>query len=137
MNGVNLVADKPDLLDRAILLRMERISKEKRKTEDKVWRDFNEVKGEILGGIFDILTKAAAIKPHIQLDELPRMADFMVWGCAISEALGVGMDAFKAAYIANIQSQNKEALEASPIGDVLMKFVEDGFKIKTGNVLDV
>jgi len=137
LNGINLVADKPDLLDRAILLRMDRISKEKRKTEDKVWRDFNEVKGEIMGGIFDTLAKATVLKPNIHLDELPRMADFMEWGCAISEALGSGVEMFKGAYLANIQSQNKEAIDASPIGDVIMKFVEDGFLVKKEGVLDV
>jgi hypothetical protein len=137
LNGVNLVADKPDLLDRAILLRMERISKEKRKTEDKLWKDFNEVIGEILGGIFDTLAKAATIKPNIHLDELPRMADFMEWGCAISEALGYGLETFMAAYLGNIQSQNKEAIDASPIGDIILKFVEDGFKINHPGTLDV
>jgi len=66
------------------------------------------------------LAKAAAIKPTIHLDELPRMADFMEWGCAISEALGIGMEVFKAAYLGNIRSQNKEAIDASPIGDVII-----------------
>lgn len=137
LNGVNLVADKPDLLDRAILLRMDRITKEKRKTEDKVWKDFNKIKGDILGGIFDILARAAALKPNIHLDELPRMADFMEWGCAISEALGTGMEAFKGAYLANIRSQNTEAIDASPVGDALMKFVDDGFTIVNEGFLDV
>lgn len=137
LNGVNLVADKPDLLDRAILLQMERIPREKRKTENKVWKEFNEVKGDILGGIFNTLSQAATIKPNIRLEELPRMADFMEWACAISEALGAGMKAAKDAYLGNIQSQNKEAIDASPIGDVLMKFVEDGFVTKKDNVLDV
>lgn len=137
LNGINLVADKPDLLDRAILLRMDRISKEKRKTEDKLWRDFYEVKGEVLGGIFNTLAKAASIKPNIILDELPRMADFAVWGCAISEALGTGSEAFMEAYLENIQSQNKEAIDASPIGDVILKFVEDGFIAKKEGILDV
>ncbi len=136
LNGINLVADKPDLLDRAILLRMERIPKEKRKTEDKVWKEFNDIKGDILGGVFDTLVKAMAIKHTIHLDELPRMADFMEWGCAISWSLGFG-DMFKEAYFANIQSQNKEAIEASPVGEILVRFAEDGFKVKSENTLDI
>ncbi|NJD03823.1 MAG: hypothetical protein FIA99_14765 [Ruminiclostridium sp.] len=151
LNGVNLVADKPDLLDRAILLRMERISKDNRKTEYKIWKEFNEEKGEILGGIFDTLAKATLIKPTIHLEELPRMADFMEWGCAISEALGpetktleigtktlkTGIEAFKESYLGNIQSQNKEAIDASPVGNVIIKLVEDGFKIKRADTLNV
>ncbi len=125
LNGVNIVASKADLLDRSILLKLDRIPKDRRKTEDLLWKSFDEVKGEILAGIFTVLARAIAIKPTIHLEELPRMADFMEWGCAISEVLDDGWKAFYDAYSANIQSQNKEAIEASPVGELIIKFMED------------
>jgi len=125
LNGVNIVASKADLLDRAILLKLDRIPKDRRKPEDVLWRLFNEVKGEILAGVFTILSRAAAIKSTISLTERPRMADFMEWGCAVSEAMGDGWKAFYDAYTANIQSQNKEAIEASPVGELIMRFMDD------------
>lgn len=125
LNGVNIVATRPDLLDRSILFRFERVLKAQRKPDDVIWKSFEEVKGKILAGIFTILSRAMAIKPTMYLDEMPRMAAFMLWGCAISEAMGDGWKAFYDAYNANIQSQNKEALEASPIGELILKFMED------------
>lgn len=125
LNGVNIVASKADLLDRAILLKLDRIPKDRRKPEDVLWKMFNETKSEILAGVFTILARATAIKSTIVLTELPRMADFMVWGCAISDALGDGWKAFYDAYSANIQSQNKEAIEASPVGELILRFMED------------
>lgn len=125
LNGVNVVASKADLLDRAILLKFVRIPKERRKTEAELWEVFDEVKHEVLSGIFTILSKAIKIKPDIQLTELPRMADFMLWGCAIAEVMGDGQQTFYNAYNSNIQSQNKEALEASPVGELITMFMED------------
>ena len=63
-----------------------------------------------------------SIQPTIKLDELPRMADFTVWGCAIAEALGYKKEEFLDAYSSNIQAQNREALEGSPIGELIITF---------------
>lgn len=125
LNGINVVATKADLLDRSILLWLERIPKDQRKTEGELWSSFDMVKGEILGGIFTILSRAMHIKPSIKLDELPRMADFTIWGCAIAEALGYGKDAFLDAYYTNIQVQNREAIEGSPVGELILRFMEN------------
>ncbi len=75
-------------MDRSILLHLERIDPIKRKDEEKLWKDFEEVKPEILGGIFDVISKAMSIYPSVKLSLLPRMADFGKWGYAIAEALG-------------------------------------------------
>jgi len=125
LNGINVVATKPDLLDRSILLKLERIPKSLRKTEDELWEAFDKVKSEIMSGIFTTISKAMVIRPSIKLDELPRMADFTNWGCAIAEALGYGKDAFLEAYYANIQAQNREAIEGSPVGELILKFMDD------------
>jgi len=84
-----------------------------------------QVKPEILAGIFDVLSKAIALKPGVKLDEYSRMADFMLWGCAIAEAMGYTIEEFRAAYYANIGAQNLEALAASPVGTLVLKLMED------------
>lgn len=124
LNGINVVATKPDLLDR--------IPKKERKTEGELWQAFNAHKSEIAASIFTVLSKAMAIQPTIKLDELPRMADFTVWGCAIAEALGYQKQEFLDAYYSNIQAQNREALEGSPIGELIIRFMEDRQKWRGG-----
>lgn len=76
LNGINCVAAKPDLLDRAILFELNRIEKEKRKEEGEIWSDFYKVLPRILGGCFDTLSKTISIFHSIRLNELERMADF-------------------------------------------------------------
>jgi energy-coupling factor transporter ATP-binding protein EcfA2 len=112
LNGINLLVSKPDLLDRTLLLHMTRIPSDKRKTDEDLWRAFNKAKPEILGGMFDILSKAKSNYKSVKLSELPRMADFAKWGYAIAEAFGKGKGKqFIADYQVNIKRQNAEVLQ--------------------------
>jgi hypothetical protein len=76
LSGINVIATKPDLLDRCILLELERLSPSERKTEKTIWEEFNADKPVILGMIFTILSKAMQIFPEVKLETLGRMADF-------------------------------------------------------------
>ena len=122
LNGINNAANKADLLDRAIFLKLDPIVV--RIPETELWERFNETKPAILGGIFDTLSNALSIFPTIKLDNPPRMADFALWGCAIAEALGRTKDEFLDAYYENIGQVNRAALEASPIGVAIMSLME-------------
>lgn len=125
LNGIDVAATKPDLLDRSILIKLERVPKNERKTEKEYWQEFDKVKPEIMRGIFTTISKAMVIYPTIQLDELPRMADFTLWGCAIAEALGYSKDKFLDAYNTNIEAQNMEAIEANSIGQLVILLMEN------------
>ena len=112
LNGINLVITKPDLLDRTMLLHIERIPGSERKPEKLLWRLFDAAIPGILGGMFDTLVRARGLYRLVKLDELPRLADFAKWGYAIAEALGKGRGKeFIAAYEANIKRQNAEVLK--------------------------
>ncbi len=125
LNGINLVVEKADLLDRSILLGLRRIPKNKRMEEKEFWRKFKDRRPYILGSIFHTVSKAISIYPNIKLDEYPRMADFCRWGCAIAEAIGCTSKEFTDAYYANIDSQNDAALDASPVGTAVVAFMND------------
>lgn len=124
LNGINQVITKPDLLDRSILIKMKRIAPEQRLPEKDFWAAFHNDKPQILGAIFDVLVKALALYPTIELSEVPRMADFTHWGCAIAEAAGYGQQAFIDAYKHNIDKQNDEAIEASPVAKAIILFMK-------------
>src|SRR5258708_5140361 len=94
LNGITLVAQKADLLERSILLGLERIPKNKRRTEKEFWKTFEQKKPYLLGAIFDSVAEAIKRYPNIQLTEHPRMADVMDWGCAIAETLGYTQEQF-------------------------------------------
>ncbi len=74
--------------------------------------------------MLNVLSAAMKIKPRIKLDQKPRMADYAVWGCAIAEALGIGMERFLEAYNGNIERQNEEALYSSMVAQAIVEFMK-------------
>lgn len=124
LNGINNVVEAPDLLDRSILIDLQRIPKEERKTEEDLCVAFESDRSIILAGIFDVLVKAQAIFQTLRLCEFPRMADYAKWGCAIAEALGIGQDRFLEAYSANIRQQNDEVIENDSVANAIVVLME-------------
>jgi hypothetical protein len=65
------------------------------------------------------------IRPGLRLNDLPRMADFALWGEAISQAMGYKPLEFIDAYYENIGRQNIEAVEAHPLAHAIAKYFEE------------
>jgi hypothetical protein len=127
MNGINLVANRPDLLERSLLLELERIDPSNRKDEGSLYKEFYNDLPSILGGIFDTLVKALQLQPAIPRENLPRMADFAIWGSAIAEALGHTKEEFISAYQINTGRQVEMLLSDNAIATTLFAFMEDKF----------
>lgn len=123
LNGINLMVQKPDLLERSILIYLERITKKDRREEKEFWEEFEQKKPYLLGAIFDVVSKAIQEYPNIKLTEHPRMADFAHWGCAIAKVLGYSQDEFLSVYNKNLSQQNEEAIEASPVAATVIELM--------------
>lgn len=124
INGINLVPDKADLLDRSLIFNLKRTNNFT--TEKVFWAKFEARKQYILGAIFDVLVKTLElIETTPEPSEPFRMADFAHWGTAIAQALGFDSKDFIEAYKANISRQNQEAIDASPVGIALIQFLSD------------
>lgn len=129
MNGINSFITRADLLDRAIILDIKRIAEDKRLPEDELWRKFETERPKILGGIFDVISKAMSLYGFSVPEKLPRMADFAKWGIAINEALkqlsGNWQVDFMSAYERNIDRQNDKAIQSNPVAIAAKLLVED------------
>ena len=125
LNGINVVATRADLLDRSIITELERIPAKQRKEERVVWESFEKDLPAILGGYFSALAKASQIYPTVQINELPRMADYCRWGYALAEAIGYGGQAFLDAYFRNIGRANENAILEDPVADAVVAFMRD------------
>jgi len=124
MNGITSIVTSSDLLDRTLSIRLSPIPDSKRKGEEEVNSMFEDMRGEILGSIFTVLADAINIYPTVSMKELPRMADFARWGCAISEALGYTQKDFMDAYNRKIEYANEDALEATPVAGLIIRLME-------------
>ena len=125
LNGINFSVTEPDLVDRSLIIQLERIPEEERKTEAEVNRKFEQDKPMILGGIFKVLQKAMNIYPSVKLDKLPRLADFAKWGYAIAEAIEEGNGKkFLQAYERNRLVFNDEVIQTHPVSAVITMFMQ-------------
>lgn len=125
LNGINNVANRPDLLDRAILIELCRIKEGDRRELSKLMADFEKDLPYILGGIFDTLSKAMSIYPTVKLNKLPRMADFARWGYAVGEALGGLGNEFLEQYNSNQNKRNIEVLNTDIVATLVVAFMKD------------
>jgi hypothetical protein len=124
LSGVNLVVDRPDLLDRSVIFTLDRVPDDERRDEATFWSKFEEALPGILGAMFEALSKAMTIKETSPLPaNMPRLADFYRWGLAVTEALGLPPEHFQAAFQANVDRQNEEAVAASPIALCIHAFM--------------
>ncbi len=122
INGINMIFTRPDLLERSILIELEPIPPNKRRTEKEVLEQFEKEKAGFLGAIFDVLSKAIKIKKTINLTDKPRMADFVEWGCAIAKAIGYESSEFLSAYELNLELHNEEVINSSLPAQMIVKF---------------
>lgn len=123
LNGINVPAQRPDLLDRSILIHLNRIPKESRLEERDLWRRFEEVRPKVFGAVLTALSGAMGNVDQVQLTELPRMADWTRWGAAIAEELGFEREDFLSAYAANRKAHHAEALTSHPVGQAVLAFM--------------
>ncbi|HBZ83236.1 MULTISPECIES: hypothetical protein [Brevibacillus] len=120
LNGINVVATKADLIDRSIILELDRVDENERKEERLLWEQFERDKPFILGGAMKVLSKAIEIYPNVHPEWLPRMADFTRWGYAITEAMGFKGEYFLKAYKVNQIKANEEAISTSPVAEAIV-----------------
>ena len=128
INGINNVANRADLLDRSILFELERVSEDDRRDLQEIYSSFEKERPNILGAIFNILSKAMEIYPTIKLNKLPRMADFFRWGYAIAKAMNGQGDKFLQEYKSNHSIQNIEAINADTVAYLLVEFMKFKFE---------
>ena len=114
-NGINLAATKADLLDRCLIIMLERIKEDKRQPLENIVnikglnQELETIKPQLLGFIFDILAKVlktisttGITKPK----ELPRMADFAIHGEIVARCLGYDKNIFLNAFNENITAMS-------------------------------
>lgn len=125
LNGITDLATRPDLLDRALLLNLPSIPDARRRPEVEVWTDFQLLAPGILGALCDAVSAALANISVIQLDRLPRMADFALWVSAAEHALGWETGTFLEVYSENRQFADAIARDADPVADALLDYLDE------------
>jgi hypothetical protein len=138
-NGINLAATKADLLDRGLIILLDRLTEQQQKNISEIWSKFYEIRPKLLAYIFDILVKSLNMQMSnpVKLGKLPRMAEFAIWGETISRCMGNPDGLFTDAFKNNRRLQAIQVLETSPVAMVLNEFMEatiDDYRKGTGTL---
>lgn len=126
INGVNVVARKPDLLDRVGLLETKKVSKTDRKEDAVIMKIIYEKAPMILYDALDTVVRARQVmRDNVSVDGgLSRMADAERWGVALTEALGIEREKFLVAYRNNIVTREADSIKSSVVGELLIALLE-------------
>jgi hypothetical protein len=124
LNGIEEVATRGDLLDRAIILYLPTIPEDQRKDEKVFKAEFEQARPQILGALLDSISAALQHLPTTTLSHKPRMADFALWACAAAEACGWTAQDFLGAYQGVREAAHELTLEASPVGLLVRDFAQ-------------
>jgi hypothetical protein len=119
LNGIEELATRGDLLDRAIVLDLPSIQETTRRHEADFWRDFEHARPRLLGAALDIVSAALRALPTTHLPRLPRMADFALWSCAAAPACGWTAADFLDAYTGARAAAYDLTLDASLVAGPL------------------
>lgn len=125
LNGIDSLAAAGDLRDRALLVELPHLRPEKKRTEREFYRELEAVRPQVVGALLDAASAALRNRDRVELEELPRMADFAVWVSAAEEALPWRFGDFMAAYVGNRTEAEAHSLEADSLAVAVKELMED------------
>jgi hypothetical protein len=128
LNGINQVAKKSDLLDRAILV--ETMPLEQRKTETDIETAYEADLPQILSVILTILSETLRVQSTIKISNYQRLADYHHYGAAITQALGYTIEEFNNAYKNKVETQIDEVIDNDPLALAFLTYFEHYFTLE-------
>jgi putative DNA primase/helicase len=125
ITGIGDIANRGDLLSRALTLTLPSLGDTSRIAESEFWSAFGAARPRILGALCDLIAGVLRELPGVVLAVQPRMADFARVGVALERVCAWPEGSFLAAYAGNRAAGHEITLDAYPIVDALADLVEE------------
>lgn len=119
LDGIDFIPGRGDYMDRSLTFRLPPISKNKRMTEEELWKKFELARPRILGALLDIASSALSNLPSVQLKSLPRLADFARWIVSSEKAFGLSPGTFLQIYENNRRVAVEDLLEMNQVASAI------------------
>jgi hypothetical protein len=137
LNGIaGEMVNRPDLLDRALLVELPPIPDTDRRTEEEVKAKLDAARPILLGALLDAVSAGLRYLPAVKLDRLPRMADFVQWVEACGQGLGWGMGEFRDLLEEMRVELDTQVVGLWPVAPALMRLIPEGGRFQ-GTVADL
>jgi hypothetical protein len=123
LNGITSIVRRPDLLDRAMVVRLPAIPDERRMPEDSLSRTIDLSTPYVLAALLDAVSTAIRRLPEVRATRrpLPRMADAALWAMAAAPALGLDDEIIYQAIIGARDRQARGVIEGDPVGGAILR----------------
>jgi len=125
LNGIPSFASRPDLASRSLIVRLEPIPDDLRKTEEEIETEWAAAAPTILGALLDVLSFALSKLEKTKPPRAARMADFERLIEAASPRMGWPAGWFSSIYQGNRDELDAGAIEADPVASALISFIHD------------
>ena len=124
LTGVHNAVTEPDLAERCVTMNLSPVARGQRRSEKQFWRDFERARPAIFGALLDVVAHGLKQLPNTYVPDLPRLADFALWGVAIEGAFAP-TGSFLRAFTASQAVAVDATVEASPVATAIAAFMED------------
>ena len=124
LNGIDDIATRDDLRDRAIILHLPPISDEQRRDEDELWREYERVRPRVLSALLDAVSMGLRRWDETKLPWRPRMADYARWIAAAEPALPWEAGAHLDVYAGNRKEAAAVSLESNAVAQAVLALME-------------
>ena len=125
LNGIAVVATRPDLIDRVIHVDLPTIPADARRDEADTHAGWERDQPTVFAGLLDLFSAALAILPTVKLTQKQRMADYERLGEAVARALGFAPGEFQQQYAELVRAGIDRALESNAVAQALDKYLAD------------
>ena len=122
LTGLHNAVTAADLAERCVTMGLSHITARERRSETRLWREFNRECPEIFGALLDIVAHGLKHLAHAQVPDLPRLSDLALWGTAIE---GATNGAFIRAFNVSQAIATDATVDVNPVAHAVSAFMED------------
>jgi hypothetical protein len=122
MTSIDAGALRGDLAERLLMVELDPIPPEKRRTDDELKEAFDKAAPAVLGAVLDLAAQVLAELPAVKVAELPRLADFAKILAAIDTRRN--WTTF-ADFTALAREITEAVIEYDPFADAVRNFTQD------------
>jgi len=119
-NGIEDLGQRGDLLDRTIVMDLETIPEESRRTEEEILEEIEEKKASLFGSLLDLTVVGLGNVESVEIKNPPRMADFAIWACA---CLGDSAGEFLKTYTQSRENTSLDLADQNRLPAAIYSFV--------------
>jgi hypothetical protein len=126
LNGISQFAHQGDLLNRALFLELDHIPEDRRKSERRLWAEFDPLRPQLLGALLDALCAGLRSLPQVHLPNPARLADAAELLTAVEMGMGWPVGRFNRLLQTSGDRGIHDAIEADPVLSETISLLNEG-----------